>query len=220
MKRQIIALAAGALLWAPSSAAQASPLIPVDAPGSFVPSDAAATLLTFDSLPAGALPSYAFAGGTLTGNGGIESGTTGTYAAPAGDGTPYLTVSLNAAGGSTVLHLTDPENYFGLLWGSMDSYNSIVFLMNGVTVAQYSGTAIASLTGLDADGDQGAAASNRYVNFNFGGTFFDEVDLVTTNYAFEVDDLAFGDPIPEPATLALFLTALGGICLLRRKRAA
>jgi hypothetical protein len=222
MRRYHVGIAVAAMLVAAAQAAEASPIVTAGAPGVFSPSDAGATVLTFDSLPIGALTSYAFTGGSLNGNGGIENTTTGTYAAPAGDATNYLTVSLDAASGRTVLTLTAQANYFGLFWGSMDSYNSIVFLMNGVVVAQFSGTNIAALTGLTANGNQGSSAANRYINFNFGSTFYDEVELISTNYAFEVDDIAFGDPlpVPEPASLALFLAGLASLALVRHENAA
>jgi fibronectin-binding autotransporter adhesin len=94
------------------------------------------------------------------------------------------------------LAFTDPQNFFGLYWGSMDDYNSISFLKNQKQIAMFSGTVIASLTGLAANGDQQSPYSNRYVNFNLGEIFYDEVILATTDFGFEVDNIASGDP-PE-----------------------
>lgn len=221
---RLLGITVAALLGAAAHAAQATPVVIANPAGSFTPALASATVLTFDNVALGPLPSYNFAGGKLTGDGGIEDTTTGTYAEPFGDATNYLTVSLNKASGSTLLDLTLPENYFGLFWGSIDSYNSILFLMNGVPVGQFSGTDIATLTGLTANGGQTLTASNRYINFDFGNTLFDQVELSTTNFAFEVDDIAFGDPapenVPEPPSLPLLLIPLGSLALLRRPRTA
>jgi hypothetical protein len=127
-------------------------------------------VLDFDNLPLGGLPGYQFGGGTLSGTGAIENTSLlGKYAQPAGDTTNFLTVSYPAAAGVVHITFTNPENYFGLYWGSMDSYNSITFLKNHELIATYTGSEVASLTGLLADGDQNSPSSNRYVNFSLGG---------------------------------------------------
>jgi hypothetical protein len=102
----------------------------------------------------------------------------------------------------------------------MDSYNTITFLRDQGQIATFSGAAIAGLTGLVADGDQQSPLSNRYVNFDFGAAFYDEVVLSTSNFAFEVDNIAFGDPpvpVSEPGTLMLLGSALYGFFIRRRR---
>jgi hypothetical protein len=89
----------------------------------------------------------------------------------------------------------------GLYWGSMDSYDAITFLRDQGQIATFSGAAIAGLTGLVVDGDQQSPLSNRYVNFYLGASFYDEVILSASNFAFEVDNIACGDPsvpVSEP----------------------
>jgi hypothetical protein len=58
------------------------------------------------------------------------------------------------------LVFSSPENYFGLYWGSMDSYNTITFLRDQGQIATFSGAAIAGLTGLVVDGDQQSPLPN------------------------------------------------------------
>ncbi len=190
------------------------------APGQLTPSDSATTVLTFDNLAVGALPSYIFVGGSLSGAGAVEDTTSADFAMPYDDDSNFLAVAGTDVDGSTTLDLTAPENYFGLYWGSLDPYNSISFLMNGQEVASYTGADIASLLGLDDSGDQQSTASNRYVNFYLNGDFYDEVVLSTTGYGFEVDNIAFGDPavVPEPATLPVLGFALAALALVRRPR--
>jgi hypothetical protein len=191
-----------------TSAVCASPIeITAGDPGSLWPSDPTATVLTFDCLPVGQLPSYGFVGGSLTGNGAIEATSIpGKSAQPAGDPTNYLTVSYPSAAGEVFFTFSADENYFGLYWGSIDSYNTITFLNGNVQVASFSGTTVAALTGLVAEGNQQSPLSNRYINFYFDDDSFDAVVLSTTDFGFEVDNIAFGDPpapIFEPSTLVL-----------------
>ncbi len=78
------------------------------APGVLMPSNASTQLLTFDNLPVGALPSFVFSGGSLTGNGAVETTTTSRFARPAGDISPYLTVAGAQAGGDTLIRPMPP----------------------------------------------------------------------------------------------------------------
>jgi hypothetical protein len=205
-----------------SGAVRATPIdISAGPPGTLSPSDLSATILTFDDLAVGSLPFYQFSGGTLSGSAAIENTSlVGKYAQPAGDTTNYLAISYPSAAGAVQLAFSSPENYFGLYWGSMDSYNTITFLRDQGQIATFSGDAIASLTGLVADGDQQSPLSNRYVNFYFGAVFYDEVVLSTSNFAFEVDNIAFGDPpvpVSEPGTLMLLGSVLYGLFIRSRR---
>jgi hypothetical protein len=66
----------------------------VGAPGVLLPNYPSATVLSFDDLALGSLPSFIFNGGTLSGSAAIEQTTlAGNYARPAQDTTRYLTVS-------------------------------------------------------------------------------------------------------------------------------
>jgi hypothetical protein len=103
----------------------------------------------------------------------------------------------------------------------MDSYNSVTFLKNAEQIATYSGTDIARLTGLVANGQQQSVWSNRYIEFNFGTDLYDQVILSTTDFGFEVDNIAFGDPpspISEPDTRIVLVSSLFGLALVRRRR--
>jgi len=190
------------------------------AAGSESPSFAGATVLDFNAVPLGAVGSYNFGDGTLTGDGAVVSGSVvNRYAAPAGDSTRYLTIAYASPVGSATLAFNAPENYFGLYWGSIDSYNSISFELNGQVIASFTGTQLPSP--IQANGDQQSSLSNRYVNFFFGTQFFDEVVLHTTNYAFESDNIAYADPpaaVPEPGSLLTLLSALMGTCAWSRLR--
>jgi hypothetical protein len=136
------------------------------------------------------------------------------------DQTQYLTTGI----GQVTIQLAEGHEYFGLLWGSVDNYNSLSF---------YSGdTLLFSFTGLDVDvmanGDQGANGT-RYVNI-FSDTLFDRVVASSTAYAFEFDNVALAihlppaeiqiGVVPEPGTLALLgLGLLAGIVTRHRRTA-
>ena len=222
-----LTVAAALVLPLASQDARATPIeITAGASGALLSEVPSATVLTFDGLPVGRLPFYQFDGGTLSGSGYIENTSVeAKYAEPAGDRTNYLTISYPSAAGEVQLVFSNPENYFGLYWGSMDRYNSITFFENNTPIATFSGTAIAGLLGLAATGDQQSPSSNRYINFHLGDAFYDKVVLSTTDFGLEVDNIGFGDPpvsapISEPGTIVLFGSSLFGLALLRRRRAA
>ncbi len=102
----------------------------------------------------------------------------------------------------------------------MDSYNFIEFLRSGHEIAEFSGSNVAALTGLMANGDQQSSVSNRFINFNLGNALYDEVVLSTTNFAFEVDNIAIGAPVhvPEPPTMLLVAAGLFAIHAACRRK--
>ena len=90
---------------------QAAPIdVTAGAPGVLTPDLASATVLTFDDLPIGILPFYAFDGGTLSGSGAILDVWLPQSAPPAGDTTKYLAVSYPDEVGSVQLSLSTGEN--------------------------------------------------------------------------------------------------------------
>src|SRR5688500_12676364 len=168
---------------------------------------------------------------------GIDSGTaalpdvSGKYAAPyvvgandhlfndipqedGPDRTQYLVTGI----GSVTLDLNAYHQYFGLLWGSVDSYNTLSF---------YDGnTFLFSFTGLDVtrlpNGDRGANGT-FYVNITSDAKF-DRVIASSPHYSFEFDNVALANigtssqEITEPGTLALLgLGLLAGAITHRKK---
>ena len=129
----------------------------------------------------------------------VRGSVSGVYAAPPGDTSFYLTVS-PAASSATYIDLTTPANYFGFFTGSLDTYNSAAFFLNGVLVDRFSGSDVNMMAFHQApSGDQSQAA---YVEFSTTGhAFFNQVELMSTSNAFETDNDAFG-VVPEPAPIA------------------
>ncbi|MBA4142985.1 MAG: PEP-CTERM sorting domain-containing protein [Nitrosospira sp.] len=157
------------------------------------------------------------------------SGGNGTmFGNPQGNGqnqTQYLTTGI----GQVTMELDDYHQYFGLLWGSVDHYNSLSF---------YDGTTLLfNFTGLDVDGiangNQGASGT-LYVNIE-SDTPFNRVVASSTEYGFEFDNVALSvnpisdsanpasfpvNGIPEPGTLALLGLGLIASMVTRNRRAA
>jgi PEP-CTERM motif len=210
MKRTAIAL--GLVL--ASSIAQAGIIQTVLNPGQLTTQVAGATTVNFNNNTCGAYTS-------CTGNGALLTGdAAGFYASPYGINDRFLSVPYHSSSGSVTLTTPGSYNYFGLYWGSLDTYNAIAFYSGGSLVGSYSGAEVFPLL---ADGGQTSWASNRYVNFNFtDGSVFDRIILTSTNYAFESDNHAFARVanVPEPGTLALFAFGLLGAGVASRRRAS
>jgi len=140
----------------------------------------------------------------------------GGSASPAGITDGYLSVPNPTAPGSAQFFLGGGNfNYFGLFWGSVDTYNTLSFFSGGTEIASYTGSQLSPLL---ATGNQQSDMSNRYVNFFFnGGSTFDTIRLTSSGIAFETDNHSFG-VVPEPSMIALFGLGIFGLGFAARKK--
>jgi hypothetical protein len=150
------------------------------------------------------------AGWLISGDYAVVSGSlSGYYAAPPNSGpnnntSQYLTVPSRQSSGTAEISLGGFYNYYGLYWGSIDTYNTLSFYNDGELVFTFTGSQAAALVPTAPNGEQSLAA---YFNFSGLGQF-NTVRLSSTSYAFETDNHAYGR-VPVPGTVALL--GLGGI---------
>jgi hypothetical protein len=114
-------------------------------------------------------------------------------------------------GNTLTFTFSAPATYFGLLWGTVDGFNSITFLDGGEELATF--------TGFDLQ-DEPDHVSAIYANFFADGGAFTSVVLHSSEDAFEFDNVRVA-ATPLPATLGLFGIAIAGMGALgmRRRRA-
>jgi hypothetical protein len=180
----------------------------------------------FDTLTLGA------AGGvssgitvSFTGDGqAVQGSQSGLYAAPylsSGNGTlfgdptdgPDATTYLTTGTGSVKLALPGEEMYVGLLWGSVDNYNTLSLYDGSTLIGTVTGTDVTS----SANGDQGQFGT-FYVNIN-STEKFDSVVATSSSYAFELDNVAFNPTaVPEPSSFILSLIGVAGAFTFRHMR--
>jgi hypothetical protein len=182
----------------------------------------------FDDLPLGGAGGTS--GGISVSFGGdgqaVQGSLSGVYAAPflsngsgknfndPNDG-PDTTTYLTTGTGSVTLSLPGEEKYLGLLWGSVDTYNTLSLYDGSALVGTITGSDVTS----NANGDQGASGT-FYVNIN-STTSFDKIVATSTSNAFELDNVAFNPTaVPEPSSIVLGLLGGFGVIgyrLARRK---
>ena len=180
----------------------------------------------FDNLPLGA------AGGTsngiavsFTGDGqAVQGSLSGVYAAPYlsnGNGTlfndpndgPDATTYLSTGIGSVTLTLPGQEMYVGLLWGSVDTYNTLSLYDGSTLVGTVTGSQVTS----NANGDQGMNGT-FYVNINSTESF-DKVVATSSSYAFEFDNVAYNaSAVPEPSSFVLMVVGAMGLVTYQQVR--
>ncbi len=154
----------------------------------------------------------------------VQGSVSGVYAAPYlsnGNGVPFgdpedgpdTTTFLSTGLGSVTLTFPGLEKYVGLLWGSVDAYNTLSLYDGAALVGSITGTTVTA----GANGDQGVNGT-YYVNVRSTQPF-DKVVATSSQYAFEFDNVAYNrTAVPEPTTLALFVAGLVGLAAIRRRQ--
>jgi hypothetical protein len=110
------------------------------------------------------------------------------------------------------LTLPGQTQYLGLLWGSVDTYNTLSLYDGSTLVGVVTGSQIAA----SADGNEGASGT-YYVNITSTQNF-DTVVASSSQYAFEFDNVAYNPtPLPEPVSLGLLGLGIAGLGATRRR---
>jgi hypothetical protein len=185
---------------------------------------------SFDELPLGTAN---FANGILTWTPStptaaqiVVGSSAGQDAAPVGDTSNYLSVFGGSSSTETItLNPGLVGQSFGLLIGSLDTFNSISFYDGGSTpVASFTGSQIASMFGMAANGDPTSTASNGNVAFQNIGPFTSVV-LGSTSNSFEVDDVtidysdgSLAPAVPEASTWVMMILGFLSVGLVGYRR--
>ena len=162
------------------------------------------TVINFDA----GLPTEHVSGGAI-----FFDSITNITAKPTGSTGGFYSVGASPGQeGPGIFNLGGDNNYFGFLWGSVDTHNVVTLFNNGLSVFSFNGEAFQP-----HDGDQ---SQSIYVNiFGGNGEFFDEIQFSTGGIAFEIDNAGYST-VPVPAALPLMASALGLFGLSRRKNKA
>lgn len=158
-----------------------------------------------------------------TGDGKVVTGASGQYAAPWLSGGNGIGFGAQANGADTTKYISTGIgsvtldwgsanlNYFGILWGSVDAYNSLRFYNGNTLVDTVTGTNVWA----GANGNQGVNGT-QYVNINTSGTF-NRVVAKSTSYAFEFDNVAYKAVPDSGSIVALFGGAMIALAAFRRR---
>jgi len=175
-----------------------------------------AVLYDFDTHNAGA--------GIFTGGSGIFSaaGMSGVAAHPAFNSENNFAAVVG--GGTYTLAFASAVQVFSFALGSLDSYNSLQLkYFDGSTTTLTGGQIIGGSgvsTSVVSSGNQGLAATNGRVVYDFGGTGggLTQVVFSSANNSFEFDNIATA--APEPAAWGMMILGFGlagGALRIRRR---
>jgi hypothetical protein len=153
----------------------------------------------------------------LSGGNGTGFGPGGSNEADGVNATTDLTSGSTGSVAAAQVELVLPftATYFGILWGSVDSYNTLFFYDGATLVGSVTGSAVTA----SPNGNQGVNGT-LYVNIE-STLGFNRVVARSSSFAFEFDNVALSAaPIPAPASLALLGLGLLGLGAARRGRRA
>lgn len=170
--------------------------------------------------------SYAFRSGSVANVAAAPAGdsTCFAYGASQGASRPNV-VNINYAGLLNQLGTGASLNYLGLYYGSIDTFNDLMFYdAQGNMLGTITGASlIKQFNGIS--GNQKADSSNIYVNLFFSPEEqFSSFSFRTTGIAFEMDNVSVGfnvappSQVPEPGSLALLGLGIAAIGLTRRRK--
>jgi hypothetical protein len=136
----------------------------------------------------------------------VRGNRSGRYAAPFVSGNngfvfgnangPDTSTYLSTGVGTVGLQFDRLQRYFGLLWGSVDGYNSLEFYSGNTSVGTIGGRDVLAAP----NGDQGVRGT-LYVNIE-STLAFDRVVARSGGYAFEFDNISYGNPPRRTVTTA------------------
>ena len=127
-------------------------------------------------------------------------------------GTPYLSV---LGGGTATIAFGFNVRGFQFDWGSIDSFNTLTINSSGANPIIIPGGNFINA----ANGNQVAPGTNGLFSvWSTGGETFNTITLTSARNSFEIDNLAVGGVVPEPASWALMIIGFGGVGGMLRTR--
>jgi len=137
---------------------------------------------------------------------------TGQSAPPAGspNGNYYLSVANPAQTGSAELLLGGRYETVSFYWGSIDRYNKVTLYEHDGSETVIGPDDLTNFLNTEPVwGNQQVAGANIRFQFKSSGSGINKLKFDADGFAFELDDVAVGDAVPEPATWAMLIGGFG-----------
>jgi hypothetical protein len=171
-----------------------------------VSAEAGAVTIDFDSA---APANWSYTGGAL-----FNANQSGITARPPGSTGNFWSIGTSGGqAGPGMVTLAGGAKYYGFLWGSPDSYNSVSFYNGASLLGSFDGSSVYP----PANGNQ---SIGRFFNAYVGaGESITSIKFISNGNAFETDNHAVL-AVPEPETYALMLLGLAAVGAAVRRRTA